>query len=254
MKSREMNFFLHHLAEVDSTNRYINDEADTLWRMAGDAADALVVTAHSQTSGRGQRGNVWHSNAGENLLVSILVRPQYINVKEQFSLSQVAALAVKATMKHFGIDVALKWPNDIYVGNKKLCGMLLELQYCNTNIEQAVIGIGLNINQEQFVEMDKIPVSMYQLTGCKYNINDVLDVLLSCFSYYYRKLLTGNRLHVALEYKESLLGVGVAMNYRDKNGSFVATIINVENDGHLLLQRTCGELSRYAFKEVELLL
>lgn len=248
-----MKFFVRHLVETDSTNRYINDEASSLWNIAGDA-DALVVVADMQTAGRGQKGNVWHSSAGENLLLSILVRPQFVAVKEQFCLSQVAALAVKATMKHFGIDVSLKWPNDIYVGNRKLCGMLLELQYSGLNIEQAIVGIGININQTSFAKMDKTPVSMQLLTGNSYDIKDVQEVLLHNFSKYYTSLFSHTLQSVVTEYEQSLLGFGKSMNYRDAEGDFSATIIGIENDGHLLLQRCDGKISRYAFKEVELIL
>lgn len=248
-----MKFYIHQLTEVDSTNRYINDEASSLWNIAGDA-DALVVTADLQTAGRGQRGNVWCSEAGENLLVSILVHPEFLSVKEQFLLSQITALAVKDCMKYFGIDVSLKWPNDIYVGKRKLCGMLLELQFSGTTIEQAIVGVGININQAAFPVMDKIPVSMYQLMGRRYNIKKVLDVLLVNFSKYYMMLCIGNVQTIVDEYKNSLVGMGITMNYCDKDGDFDATIVEVENDGHLLLQRKNGNISRYAFKEVELLL
>lgn len=253
MENRGIRYFIHHLVEVDSTNRYINDEAPSLWDIAGDA-DALVVTADLQTAGRGQRGNIWCSETGENLLVSILVRPEFLPVKEQFLLSQITALAVKGCMKYFGIDVSLKWPNDIYIGKRKLCGMLLELQFSATTIEQAIIGVGININQATFPVIDRTPVSMYQLMGRRYNINDVLDALLVNFSKYYMMLFTGNVQTIVDEYKNSLLGMGATMNYRDKDGNFDATIVEVENDGHLLLQRKNGNISRYAFKEVELLL
>ena len=149
-----------HLLVVDSTNCYVRDEAVALWQNRG-ISDFAVVTAGHQTAGRGQRGNTWNSNAGENLLFSILVRPgETLEVSKQFLLSQAVALSIHDAMKCHGIDTQLKWPNDIYAGNRKLAGILLELDYSGAFVEQAIIGIGLNVNQENFPPMDRTPVSM----------------------------------------------------------------------------------------------
>ena len=145
------------LDTVDSTNRYLRDEADVLWNECAAEKRFVVVVAGHQTAGRGQRGNKWCSNAGENLLFSILVRPgEQLRVDKQFSLSQVVALSLHDTMRCYGIDAKLKWPNDIYVENRKLAGILVELDYSGAFVEQAIIGIGINVNQELFPEMDRI--------------------------------------------------------------------------------------------------
>ena len=97
-----------HLDVVDSTNRYLRDEADNLWT---DGKDIVAVTAVHQTAGRGQRGNVWSSKKGENLLLSMLVRPgNSLEVANQFLLSQAVAVSLHATMKCYGIETKLKWP------------------------------------------------------------------------------------------------------------------------------------------------
>jgi BirA family biotin operon repressor/biotin-[acetyl-CoA-carboxylase] ligase len=188
------------LATVDSTNRYIRDEASLLWGKYGHR-NMVVVATEYQTAGRGQRGNTWNSNVGENLLFSILVRPaEALRVAGQFVLSQAISLAVHVAMRVYGIETKLKWPNDIYVGDRKLAGILVELDCCGDFVEQAVIGIGVNVNQELFPIMDRIPVSMKMLQGRDFVIDDVLATVLEKFEYYYEKLCKGDRDSIAAEY------------------------------------------------------
>lgn len=243
-----------HLLEVDSTNRYVRDEAAALWQNRG-ISDFAVVTAGHQTAGRGQRGNTWNSNAGENLLFSILVRPgETLEVSKQFLLSQAVALSIHDAMKCHGIDTQLKWPNDIYAGGRKLAGILLELDYSGAFVEQAIIGIGLNVNQEGFPPMDRTPVSMKMLRKRDFTLDDVLATILDLFEHYYTEMRFGNRDAIAAEYKRVLLGMNERHTFIDRDGHFDAVIKGVESDGHLILLRNDGSTGRYAFKEVEMVL
>ena len=246
-------FYIEHLGVVDSTNSYARCHSARLWAAAGDVK-ALVVYADCQTAGRGQRGNVWHSQMGENLLVSLVVRPVALPVMAQFALSQAVALAVRSAMGYLDIDVVLKWPNDIYAGERKLAGILVELDCCGPLVEQAVIGVGLNVNQEQFAAMEKVPVSMKMLTGEACDVDEVLGVLLDSFSYYYSLLESGNYSLLAADYKAHLLGYKKVMHYRDATSEFDAKIIDVASDGHISLLHTDGSIRTYAFKEVELVI
>ena len=257
-----------HLLEVDSTNRYVRDEAAALWQNRG-ISDFAVVTAGHQTAGRGQRGNTWNSNAGENLLFSILVRPgETLEVSKQFLLSQAVALSIHDAMKCHGIDTQLKWPNDIYAGNRKLAGILLELDYSGAFVEQAIIGIGLNVNQEYFPPMDRVPVSMKMMRKAENGkrktengkqrqdliLDDVLATVLDFFEHHYTEMRFGNRDAIAAEYCRLLLGIDEQRTFIDCNGRFDAVIQGVESDGHLILRRNDGSTGRYAFKEVEMVL
>ena len=253
MKNSAEDFFIEHLKIIDSTNSYARSNAAELWARAG-GAPVVVVYADEQTSGRGQRGNVWHSRAGENLLASIIVRPQVLPVVSQFALSQVIALAVRRAMACFGVSTMLKWPNDIYVEGRKLAGILVELDCCGAVVEQAVIGVGLNINQDSFAVMDKVPVSMKMLRGATFDVDEVLAALLDAFSHYYALLQSGGREILAAEYKSCLLGYKKIMRYRDASSLFDAEIVDVASDGYLVLKRADGSLSTYAFKEVEVVL
>lgn len=248
----EDDVFVKLLDTVDSTNRYAKDEADELWREAGCGARIAVVAARMQTAGRGQRGNVWLSQGGRNLLLSILLRPgDRLLVKEQFCLSQTVAVALHKAMSRYGIETLLKWPNDIYAGNRKLAGVLIELDFSGQYIEHAIIGIGLNVNQEQFPVMDRVPVSMKMLLGKEVATDDVLEVLLDEFKGFYNELLCGNVAPIVSEYERLLLGYGEHRLYKDSNGEFYAVIEGVSPIGQLLLRRNDGTLLRYSFKEVE---
>lgn len=240
------------LDTVDSTNRYARDEADELWQEAGCGARMAVVAARMQTAGRGQRGNVWLSQGGRNLLLSILLRPgERLLVKEQFCLSQTVAVALHRAMSCYGIETLLKWPNDIYVGNRKLAGVLVELDFSGQYIEQAIIGIGLNVNQMQFPVMDRVPVSMKMLLGKEVAVDDVFAVLLDEFKHLYYELMNGNGMSIVSEYERLLLGYGERRLYKDSDGEFYAVVEGVSPIGQLILKRDDGTLLRYSFKEVE---
>ena len=150
--------------------------------------DNLSVTAALyQTSGKGQRGNRWNSEKSRNLMFSILLRPGLGGVPEvpapgQFFISLVASLAVYATLQDYGISSKIKWPNDIYAGNKKICGMLIENTLGPKGIKESIIGIGLNVNQTDFPPQLMNPTSMARLTHMEYDIKEVLDKLLGHFT------------------------------------------------------------------------
>lgn len=244
-----MPIYIKRLDVVDSTNRYMRDDADNLW-VPG--KDIVAVTAVHQTAGRGQRGNVWQSQSGKNLLLSILLRPGCaLEVSGQFLLSQAVALSIHSAMKCYGIETRLKWPNDVYAGDRKLAGILVELDYSGAFVEQAIVGIGLNVNQTEFPPMDRVPVSMKMLLGRDIPVEDVLRDVLCLFNHYYNELLWGNKKAISAEYRELLLGLGEQREFIDSGGSFTATIEGVEPCGRLLLRRSDGSLSRYCFKEVE---
>lgn len=242
---------IKRLDVLDSTNRYLRDEADNLW-MCG--KEIVAVTAQHQTAGRGQRGNVWQSQSGCNLLMSILVRPgNSLEAKSQFLLSQAVAVSVHSAMACYGIETRLKWPNDIYVGNRKLAGILVELDYSGVFVEQAIIGVGLNVNQTEFQPMERVPVSMKMLLGKDIPVEDVLRDVLCNFSNYYAEMRWGNSGLIAAEYQAMLLGFGELCKFVDCKGcSFEAVMEGVEPTGHLLLRHGDGTLLRYAFKEVEM--
>ena len=154
--------------ELDSTN-------NELLRHIRDYDNLSVVAAVSQTAGRGQRGNRWLSKPGDNLTFSLLLRPEKLPVREVMALTCLATLAVRDALCNEGVPAVIKWPNDIYVGKKKICGMLVENGLDGTDIAWSVIGIGINLNQTEFPGELLNPISLKRLTGRTYELESFLE-------------------------------------------------------------------------------
>ena len=158
---------------------YTNSEAR---RQMGTVDKLSVFAAKYQTAGRGQRGNKWSSAAGENLTFSILAPlsgDNRINVRavDQFNITIVSALAVSDLLTKYGIDNRIKWPNDIYIRNKKVCGMLIENVLKGKFVDTTILGIGVNVNQKVFSDNLPNPVSMSLLTGKEYDVKEIIERL-----------------------------------------------------------------------------
>lgn len=207
-----------------------------------------LITAVNQSAGRGQRGNKWHSVQGENLTFSLVVEPTHIEVGEQFHVSMIASLAVASTIAHYGIEARVKWPNDIYVKDRKICGILIENSFSSQFLDKSIIGIGINVLQTQFDEWVANPVSLALLGVQGVTPNDVLEIFCQKFSTLYSLAL--DQIHTL--YMSSLYrGEGFSL-YRDANGEFSARIASIDPAGGVLtLERSQGELSSYYFKEIE---
>ena len=175
------------LDSVDSTN----DEAR---RHISEIDNLSVVSALEQTEGRGQHGNRWSSQPGENLTFSLVVKNFMIKANEQHAISQVTALSLVALLSMYGIDARIKWPNDIYVGDEKICGILIENSLKGQEIDWSIIGIGLNVNQTEFPDDLPNPISMKLSTGNSnpYNTRTLLEEFIGIFTGYYREYLNGN--------------------------------------------------------------
>ena len=175
------------LERVDSTN----DEAR---RHISEIDNLSVVSALEQTKGRGQRGNRWSSQPGENLIFSLVVKDFRIKANEQSAISQATALSLVDLLSRHEIKARIKWPNDIYAGDEKICGILIENSLKGSEIDWSIIGIGLNVNQTAFPEDLPNPTSMKLCTGNSnpYNTREILEEFMGIFTGYYREYLNGN--------------------------------------------------------------
>lgn len=237
------------LAETASTNTWLRERPDT--------PHATVVAARSQTAGRGQRGNTWESEPGANLTFSILVRPTAIPPARQMAISRATALAIARWLDRYvpaDAEVAVKWPNDIYVGDRKICGILIEHVLSAGAIERTVIGAGININQKQFLSDAPNPVSLTQLTGKSYPLDGMLAEVAGDIIGLVEKENDNGGTLTADEYQSRLWRRDGYHPFRDAGGEFRARIVSVAPDGMLTLQRTDGTLSTYAFKEVSFII
>ena len=209
-----------------------------------------MVVTDFQTAGKGQVGNSWESEAGMNLMFSILLYPDFIPANRQFLISQIASLSVKETLDAYTDFIQVKWPNDIYWKDRKICGMLIENDLSGQLLYCSIIGIGLNLNQSLFRSNAPNPISLTQITGKKYDREEVLNRFLRIFFQYYCLLLQEKEEEVRTAYMQALYHGEGYHRYRDGQGQFEARIQAIEPTGHLILQLRDGEQRRYAFKEV----
>lgn len=213
-----------------------------------------VVSTDDQYAGRGQQGNSWESEPSKNLSFSFLVHPEFIPASSQFILSQAMSLAMLGAMKTIdGLGdggFSVKWPNDIYSGDLKLGGTLIECDLQGKSISNCIIGTGLNVNQEKFHSDAPNPVSLRQLFGKDFNRDQLLESITNEFATRYEQLESREWTQTRKEYADHLYRREGYHPYADTSGHFMARIVEIEESGHLILQDERGHLRRYAFKEV----
>lgn len=249
-----------NLPTVDSTNSFGREmlaEESTGGVMSASALPGFtLVVANDQTKGRGQVGNSWETERGKNIIFSLLCHPEFIRASKQFLLSQCIALAVRNALQKRvrNEEVMVKWPNDIYVGEKKISGTLIECDLMGKGIANCIIGTGVNINQMEFRSDAPNPVSLAQLTGKEWDREEILADIVEEFSALYEKLREGDEECVRSEYMQCLFRREGMHEYEDVRGRFQAEIAGVEPTGHLLLKFENGNVVRYEFKEVKFVL
>lgn len=233
------------LEETTSTNNYLRS-------LIGKEPlpEGSVVVSEYQTAGRGQVGNSWESEGGRNLMFSVVLYPEFLPANRQFLISQIAALSVKETLDQYVNGVTVKWPNDIYWQDRKICGMLIENDLTGHSLFCSVIGIGININQLHFMSDAPNPVSLTQITGKEYNREEILSRFLKRLYNRYLDLLLEKEEEIRRDYMRALYRRDGYHHYSDEQGNFEAYIHDIEPTGHLILELLDGERRRYAFKEV----
>lgn len=249
-----MNMDLFNITSVDTTD----STSDSLHRLCNDKGDDVseftTLMANYQTKGKGQKGNSWESEKGKNLLFSYVFYPSFITPHRQFVVSQLAALAIKEELDNFAEGFVIKWPNDIYWHDKKICGMLFEVFLQGNGLGRCINGIGLNVNQNVFVSDAPNPVSLKQITGQETDRLTLLTNIMKRTVDYYERLKEDTEKTISIissKYHDSLYRRTGMHSYRDKNGEFMAHILRVEEDGVFVLEDENGYKRRYLFKEVQ---
>ena len=217
-----------------------------------DTLEGAVVIADHQTAGKGQRGNVWHSEPGENLTCSVILKPVFVTPTRQFFLNMIVSLAVKSTIKEFVqyADCQVKWPNDVMVSGKKVAGILIENTIRKNKIESTVVGIGLNVNQTNFGNLRATSLSIER--GQRFILENVFERLIHYLESYYIKLKSGSWVEIKQEYLQNLLGYNVVTRFRSEY-IFEGSIVDVDDSG-LLSVTVNGRVNRFDFKQIEFLL
>lgn len=210
--------------------------------------DRMVILTWRQTQGRGQVGNSWESAPDSNISMTVVLKPERLEASRQFAVSMVIALGCFDFVSRYTDNVSVKWPNDIYVGNKKIAGILIEHKITGMYIGNSICGVGLNVNQEHFLSDAPNPVSLFQLISHPLPLQQALEELLSCIDARYAAIHD----YATLE-KEFLhhlyRGTGIHQ-WEDARGRFRASIAGMDEYGQLRLLDEAGCERLYAFKEV----
>ena len=260
-------FRMIELDETDSTNNFLKGYRPLT------PVDVTLVTAEHQSAGRGQAGNSWESERSQNLLFSLLLTACPVPSDQLFSISEAIALAIRQAImdeitRHSSFDtrhsspVTVKWPNDIYVDDRKIAGILIENDLQGSSVSRSIIGCGVNVNQDSFrfptlapaasngEKLSPTPVSLFQLLGHTTERRFVLERIMEHFMHHYADLQRGAFDDIHTRYHAALYRSSGLHPFRDADGPFRASIEGVAPTGHLLLRDTDQRLRRYAFKEV----
>ena len=236
------------LDTVDSTNKY----AQGLLKKEK-IDEGTVIVAGVQLEGKGQGGNLWESGANKNLTMSIILRPVFLLPEKQFQLNKIIALAVYDFVKNILKEqfVKIKWPNDIYFENRKIAGILIENSILGNSFDNSVVGIGVNVNQIDLKSDAPNPVSLRNITGENYNLDDCLTDLIACIEHRYLLLKSKQDNVINSDYLNALYKFQSYSKFKSKIKIFEAKITGVSEFGKLILENRENEKFEFNFKEVE---
>jgi len=238
------------LISVDSTNNYAFDKLQ-----ANLAAHGTVFFAHTQTAGKGQRGKVWSTEPGNNIILSITLDSSFLSMHQQFLLSIAVALSAHDLFsKYAGDETKIKWPNDIYWRDRKAGGILIESSVTtnksgNAVWKWAVVGLGININQTVFPKELINPVSLKQITGKDFNAVDLAKELCDFLEKRFTELKKGFAKNQLEEYNSHLYKRNENVRLKKKNAAFNCVIKSVNINGELIIDGAAQE--NFNWSEVE---
>jgi BirA family biotin operon repressor/biotin-[acetyl-CoA-carboxylase] ligase len=212
--------------------------------------EGTIVHTNYQTAGRGYSTNKWDSEDSKNLLISIVLYPSFIKPEDQFLISMTISLGICDFLEQHIPSCTIKWPNDIYVVNDKIAGILIESAISGEILEYTIVGIGLNINQTRFSPQIPNPASLRLITGTEYETAACLKQLSESIDKRYKQLIGGRR-NIKNEYISRLFRLNSWSEFKDEKEMFTARILSITDEGKLILEKKDSKTTEYAFKEVE---
>jgi BirA family biotin operon repressor/biotin-[acetyl-CoA-carboxylase] ligase len=238
------------LKEVDSTNNFLKE----LLSNSKPLMEGTVIMAENQYAGRGQQQNGWHAEPGKNLTFSILLKPGFLRLADQFDLTRAISLGVfEALWPLLGDKLKIKWPNDVYYDDQKLGGMLIENLVQGGQIKNSIIGIGLNVNQHDFPTAVSNATSVKQILHADYDLKTLLSEICRHIEAWYLKLKAGNILAVRQAYLSQLYWLDEERRFKTGNSVFEGSIKGVADNGLLRVQNNIGEELEFSLKEIQFL-
>lgn len=236
------------LNSVDSTNNYANIQLKD-----NELIEGTVFLAYEQSGGRGQLKNSWESEPGSNLTFSIVLFPDFLDIRRQFMLSKVVTLGIHKALNKYVDSLRIKWPNDIYAGDRKLGGILIENSIMNACIKSSVIGIGINVNQTRFYSEAPNPVSLSMLAKKDFDKELILSEIFSGIDFYYSLLKQNEEERINREFLSVLYRFNEKHWFKDEQERFEGAIVGINKIGQLIICKSNGKVMNYHFKEVEFL-
>lgn len=237
---------MHEFDSLDSTNQY----AYGLLTHESPAEGTVIIT-HDQYAGKGQAANKWESEPHKNLTFTTILYPKFLPARKQFLLNQVVSLSVFDTLSNYiSNGLKIKWPNDIYVFDKKIAGILIQNSLKGSTLQSAIIGIGLNVNQKQFISAAPNPTSLALEIGKMTDLKTLLAEFCQHLEHNYLQLKAGQITIIQQRYLNALYRFKENFHYRRLDGSvFKGQIIGVTDIGKLQIKTQSG-IEEFIFKEV----
>lgn len=217
--------------------------------------EGTVISVSYQTDGRGQIGSKWLGEPGKNIALSVILYPFFLKAVQQFSLSQAIALAVRDWAQAIlGKPVHLKWPNDLYIGDRKAGGILIQNSIMGTSLQSSVVGIGVNVNQEFFDDTLPNPTSLkIEADGHEFDLEMLKNLLFQHLEQRYLQLKIGQLDVLAAAYRECLYGLGVSKLFQLQDGAtFRGVITGTTPAGLLCILNEAGKEANFDLKAVRL--
>ncbi len=238
---------LHQFDALASTNQFALDLLSK-----SNPSEGTVVLTRDQYAGKGQINNKWESEAGKNLTFSVLLYPKFLAAKKQFLLSQVVSLAIFDALKEYiSRGLKIKWPNDLYVFDKKVTGILIQNSLKGYFLQASVIGIGVNVNQIVFRSHAPNPTSLALEIKREINLNQLLSELFYHLETRYLQLKAGRIEQLRLDYMDNLYRLGKASFFKRPNGIiFKGKIRDISESGKLIIDTKNGK-EKFSLKEIE---
>jgi BirA family biotin operon repressor/biotin-[acetyl-CoA-carboxylase] ligase len=234
-----------YLDSVDSTNNYVAKLSK-----ASSIEHGTAIMADVQTAGKGQRGALWQAKTSENILLSIFLKPDNLSVSEQVLLTFFAANSIREILRKFGISATVKWPNDVYVGSKKIAGILIENSVTNQFITSSILGIGLNVNQLEFEGLNA--TSLQLETGVFHQRNELLFMLLNQLSKNW-ELVLENSPKLKEDFVDNMFRINKRSKFQKETSFFYGIIRGIDKNGLLLIE-VDGSLISFDLKEIKFVL
>ncbi|WMJ75441.1 biotin--[acetyl-CoA-carboxylase] ligase [Cytophagaceae bacterium ABcell3] len=217
-------------------------------KLSAPLPEGTVLITSCQTAGQGQRGSSWEAEPDKNLTFSLLLKPSFLPISDQFYLNMVICLAISDTLTQYtSKKVTIKWPNDIYVEAKKICGILINNFLKGCQFEHVVVGIGLNVNQENFQEPKAVSLKMIEQK--EVNLVEVLEILLGNIEKWYLALMQKKYKNIQENYLSKMFRINEKHLYRS-DGIFEGTIRGIDPTGKLAVETEVG-IRYFCLKEIE---